>query len=397
MLLLMLGLIKSADSKGSKMDVEISKTIIKFVMIDNHIVMPVAINGHIRNLILDTGMPADGAILFNCPEVEELNLKYAGQVPIAGAGGNSQPSLADVAMNATIKIGDISLEEQTIIVMPADSHRDLAFVNEGMDGIIGYGLFSRFVVAIDPIEKTVTLTDPADFKYQGQGEKIPLIWNGRFPSILCHSEIEEGKTIAMELIVDLGHSFALSLNVDEKTAITLPEKTIDTRIGRGTSGNVMGKIGRINNFQLGQYQLNNVLASFKSGPRTGPAQMEKEGNLGAEILRRFHLIFNYSENLMIIEPDDYFNDPFEHNMSGLIYSRTESGVFIVEQVQENSPAGQAGLQTNDQIYEINGIHANQVKISELNKIFLQENSEVTLGINRDGQLLNANLTLFRLI
>ena len=43
-----------------------------------------------------------------------------------------------------------------------------------MDGVLGVELFRLFVVEIDYVAKTINLHAPENYRYQGEGEKIPL-------------------------------------------------------------------------------------------------------------------------------------------------------------------------------------------------------------------------------
>ena len=62
---------------------------IPFELIGNHIVLPAKINGREIGMILDTGMPANGALLHAGPGGEMYGLQSVGKMPVMGADGGT--------------------------------------------------------------------------------------------------------------------------------------------------------------------------------------------------------------------------------------------------------------------------------------------------------------------
>jgi hypothetical protein len=54
-----------------------------------------------------------------------------------------------------------------------------------------------------------------------------------------------GSTVTMKLVVDSGHSQALALNVGSQESVVIPSAAVETRIGTGATGEIMGHVGRI--------------------------------------------------------------------------------------------------------------------------------------------------------
>jgi hypothetical protein len=66
----------------------------------------------------------------------------------------------------------------------------------------------------------------------------------------------------------------------------------------------------VKSFQLGGYALKDVPTIYPD-ESYGPALREgRNGNLGAGILRRFKIIYDYARKRMIVEPNKFFADPF---------------------------------------------------------------------------------------
>ena len=152
---------------------------------------------------------------------------------------------------------------------------------------------------------------------------------------------------------------------------------------------------------------------------------ERNGSLGAEILKRFHVIFDYKNQRITLKKNNkYFGSPFLYNKSGieLIYGgemlikekRTTSNYSEVDKdkinsslfqiiysyglsykpsyqisfIREGSPAKLAGLLVGDILLEINGIPYYEKEMNEIITIMSQkENKKIKLLIDRDGKHL----------
>ena len=372
-------------------------TTVPFRLYRNHVHVEAEFNGAKKlELILDTGMPAPGVLLMGGAAVRELNLAYAGEARVGGAGGGSFP--AKVAVGVALRIGDLLLEGQTAIVKmddPAAAPADQG-VNETIvdsSGVIGYALFSRFVVAIDYDRLLLTLAEPDDFDYQGQGSRLPLAFEANFPFIDCAAQLADGKSVSLKMIVDLGATHALSLNIGAQPDIQAPGRFIRFW-GRGAGGEVSGRLGRVRSLSLGKFALTHIVAGFYDAKLM---PLEKDGNLGSDVLRRFNLVFDYSRRSMIVEPNSHFSEPFESAMSGILAEKAASGEFVIRHILPASPASEAKLQENDRILEINGLPAGRMSSDDLFTASTKEGESLKLAVRRGEARLSVALKLRRLI
>jgi hypothetical protein len=368
-------------------------TTIPFRMSRNHVHIQAEVNGSKKmDLILDTGMPAPGVLLLEGPAVRELNLATAGEAMVAGAGGGTSP--AKISTGVSLKIGDLLLKDQTAIVKTTDP-ADPAPVDLNLDthGVIGYALFSRFVVAIDYDRMLITFSNPEDFNYRGRGTGLPMDVSSKFPFIDCAAQLTDGSSISLKMIVDLGASHALSLNIGAQPEIQAPAKTIEFW-GRGAGSEVNGRLGRILGLSIGKFTLKNVVAGFYG---TKLMALEKDGNLGNDALRRFNLVFDYSRQTLILEPNSRFNEPFESAMSGFQADKTKAGEFMIRHILPESPAAEAGLLMDDCIVEINGLPAARVSVEDLFKASIKDGETLKLAIRRGETQFTKVLKLRRLI
>lgn len=352
------------------------KVEIPFTLDANHIQIPITINGKGPfNFTFDTGMPMDSISLFQSPKTDGISFT-------AGTGGG--PGIAE---NLSIKIGDIEIKGVTAMVMPSPGASIFT-----MDGIIGYTIFSRFVVEIDNNRNVIILSKPEDFVEKSNLSKVPISIKHHFPFVKAEVELLNGKQIPVELIIDLGASHALALNPDNPDMVH-PEKTISNKV-RGMGFMIDVFTGRVKSFTLGKFKVNNLLANFMSKK---PIPDETDGNLGNWLLRRFNLIINYSRNSIYLEPSKQIDDPFEMAMTGVRASKSNQGNFVVRGIIPDSPASEAGLKEKDEIFEINGMPTSKLSDDDFILICSKVGETVNFSIKRGSETIKAALKMRRLI
>ncbi len=377
----------------------------KFHTSENHIVLPFELEGrHVLvtaeiareklRLILDTGMPFDGALLFEIPKVNKLEFKHRTKVMASiGGCGNAQPTT--LAYGENFRLGELELGNQSVTIIPVGH-----LLGSGLtaDGIIGMAIFGRLVTSIDYDRMVITLTKPEIFSYTGSGAILPLTTNmAGMPEITSEVEMSTGKRVPVNLVVDLGAGHALSLQVGSHENIVLPERHVKSHLGHTMSGDLYGHIGRIKKLHLGKYELTDVVTSFTGGERSGVTSCQREGNLGNAALKRFHVTFDYSNERLILEPNNGFDEPFNFGASGCSLGETDSGEILVKYIIPDSPADESGLQIDDQIVTVNGSPVSEYNIDTLRELLREKGSSVNLAVVRDGQKLQAALKLRELI
>lgn len=89
------------------------------------------------------------------------------------------------------------------------------------------------------------------------------------------------------------------------------------------------------------------------------------GVIGNELMQRFNIIINYSQNEIHLSPNALFNHPFNYAYSGCSIAMVD-GKLILKNVTKDSPAQIAGLRNDDIIFGINDNFKNNIdEYSEL--------------------------------
>ncbi len=256
-------------------------------------------------ILLDSGMAFDGLLLYNPDLNNSIKLKNPIEVKVSGAG-SGEPSTALMYDSASFFIGDIEFINQKVILLQSDTYSGFP-----SDGVMGYSILGHYVTEIDYNNEQIILHDSEKLEPDNSWESIPIYFkDNQIPWIDVSIVVESEDPIAITTYIDLASGDAIELLEREDMKFILPKETKESHLGRGLSGDIYGKKGKISKLIIGSYELNEVIASFSpAGIRS--KQDNADGILGNDALRRFNLIFDYSNMLIHIKPNKYFNDKFE--------------------------------------------------------------------------------------
>jgi predicted aspartyl protease len=371
---------------------------IKFKTSSNLIIIPVAINdSDTLNFILDTGVRYP--IITELPFVNKLNLNYLQPIIIKGLGEGEQLT-AYKSGNNTIKIEGLIAFDQEIQMVINENFQISHILGIPVHGLIGFNLFKDYVVKIDYSEHTLTLTKPEFFAYKEKDRDIvlPLSFEHNKPFVKTSIVTDKNEDVPVKLLVDTGASDAIWLSTNSDSRISLPENHIETFLGRGLSGDLFGKKGRIGAIWVGPLVLYEPIVAFPDNELVDQliGKNDRNGTLGAEILRRFYVTMDYPNKRLILRPNSSLKDDFNYNMSGLEITNPMPGlpIFLVTEIRKNSPAYYAGIQENDQIISINNESNKSLSLNDINLLFQsQEDKRIKMTILRNGEQVKTEFFL----
>jgi hypothetical protein len=122
--------------------------------------------------------------------------------------------------------------------------------------------------------------------------------------------------------------------------------------------------------------------------------VENETNeIGLELLRRFNWCIDPQKNIVSLNPNNAFHEPFLQNRSGVVL-RWRSNSLIVEKIRPLSPAFYAGIQVGDVVQRVDDIKCQgEIKYTVVKRLSDPEDSSVEFEIDREGQVLHLQLEL----
>jgi hypothetical protein len=371
---------------------------IPFRMIRDLIIIRLDINGKGPfNFVLDSGV---GLMLVTDPKmVDSINIVNKRTIKISGLGkGEDYEAYITSALNVSIP-GLVSYDVAAAI-LKTDRFGLSGFAGIPIHGLIGYEFFNNLTVKIDFSDSTLTVSKPKYTKFFGKSNKIPLIIENRKPYLYSKVTFANGTKSNDKLILDLGAGHPLSLeNMIEKHG--MPDKFIAANLGMGLTGPINGFISRLTEVDIGRFKMKNVLASFPvNNQKQGVEEQQRDGNLGIGILKRFTIIIDYPDSAVYLKPAVNFDDPFEHDMSGLEYYAGGENFehVIISRVEPGSPGDEMGIEPGDEIMSINFKPVNKMTLEQIDALFKsQPDRNLLLVIFHDKIYDNVVLTLKRRI
>lgn len=355
---------------------------------NNLIVVPVILNDVLPlKFIVDTGVRT--AILTQKAYSDILQLPYSRKYTVSGPGGEKLID-AYVTNNVSIALPGVTGKGHALLVLEEDYLELRNYLGTDVHGILGYELFSRFIVKIDYNKKIMTLILPEKFQARKKFQEIPMLVEDTKPFILTSINISASNSMTAKLLMDTGASHGLMLEPSSDQRIVVPLNTVSTVIGRGLGGVITGKTGRIESFKLGEYSLDHVLVNFPD-PNSYMDTLKstltfRHGSIGGEILSRFTVIFNFPQGKVYLKKNSSFNKKFYLNLSGIDLKAKGSGlnVFEISEVRKQSPADKIGVLQGDIIISVNGILTKNLHLNEINAMLnIKPGKKVSLVIERN--------------
>lgn len=355
---------------------------------NNLIVVPVILNDVLPlKFIVDTGVRT--AILTQKAFSDILQLAYNRKLSVTGPGGEKLID-AYVTTNVSIALPGVTGKGHSLLVLEEDYLELRNFLGTDVHGILGYELFSRFIVKIDYSRKMMSLILPEKFHTKKSYQELPMLVEDTKPFILTSLNLTPTNSMTAKLLMDTGASHGLMLDPASDERITVPENTVSTVIGRGLGGVITGKVGRVNSLKLGDYTLDNVLVNFPdpiSYMDTLKSTLTfRHGTIGGEILSRFTVIFNYPQGKVYLKKNSEFKKEFYLNLSGIDLKAKGAtlNVFEISDVRKLSPADKAGILSGDLLLSVNGFQVKDFHLNEINSMLnLKPGKKLTLIIERN--------------
>ncbi len=276
-----------------------------------------------------------------------------------------------------------------------------AYVGRPYEGTIGNDVLADAVVEIDYARQTVRLYDPATYQYSGRGKSFHLNLASGEPVVQAKFTETNGKTFDGSFAVDtaLDASIVISGKFEQAHHLHFTHtKTIPaTDIQLGSVQQPV--LARIMQVSVGPYDIRDPIAVFLRGDLPADANSRLAGQLGARLLRRFIVTFDYPHQRMILDPSSEFRaDDFE-DMSGLAILATGSNLktFEVTEVRSGTPGADAKIQKGDVIAGVDDEAAADLSLAAIRRLFRQPGTKYKLLIQRNGQTLTATLQTRRLL
>lgn len=375
-----------AQVPGFFMKEEKRKVIIPFISSNSLIIIPISINGNTPlNFLVDTGVRSN--ILFSKNLGDALGLNYTRRLKLVGADGTDD-IMASVSPINHFDLGPIEGIFQSLLVLEQEFLELESVIGVPVYGIIGYEFFKFNPVKINYDDGKIVFYKPNSLKWRPPFyRKLEMEIYDNKPYIYAIVRQKDGTYLYPKLLIDTGANHGLLLNRETSKNITMPPTFLESALGQSLGGVLYGYIGRVDYMKFANFKLKDVLTSY---PEETPysyviKESGRQGSLGAEVLGRSKLIFDYPRNRLLVRKADNFYSPFEYDMSGMTLKKIpdDDNRIYISEIRPGSPAQKAGVQAYDEILVINKLPTFIWELAEINKLLRSEpGKKIELEIRR---------------
>ncbi|MDB5092964.1 MAG: hypothetical protein JWO85_1065 [Candidatus Eremiobacteraeota bacterium] len=333
-------------------------TTIPFELVDNHVDLPVTINGKGPfHFIFDTG----GANYIDSSLAMELGIRKTGKGRLSGVGARTE-RIAFGKVD-TLQVGDATLYNQVFTVGPV---RDGFGVSSGkpVDGLIGFEVLSRFVTTFDYDKNEIVLRAPGSAPPAG-GTTMPFVLHGTHVEIPCGVD-----TFAGRCTVDTGSRDALTVLspfVAAHPSIVPPNATAIGADGFGIGGAALGRLARTT-LHIGAFTIPDVITDLSTQTQGAFADPHVAANIGAGTWKRFAVTFDYAKRTMTLMPNANYGARETYDRSGT-FLIVRDGKIVVADVRPGTAAADAGLATGDVLTAVDDKDAAGMGLATIRDVF----------------------------
>lgn len=412
------------------------KVIIPFKIINNLIFIPLKVNKVELYFLLDSGV--EETILFSMEEKKEVSFFNVEKIALRGLG--SETSIEGLkSTNNTLEVNGLKSHNHLLYIVLDQGFNLSSHIGIPVNGIIGYNFLKSNLVEINYERKRITVfkdNEKNRNRIVNKFQMVPITIEKLKPYIQG-STIIDSTEIPTKLLIDIGNSDAIWLFENKKKSINIPAKNFEDYLGKGFSGDVEGRRAQIKKFEFSNFKFYNPIVAFPDSSSLKNVRMVKDraGSIGAEILKRFNLVFDYQNQQLFLKKNSSYKTPFNYNKSGIelqhdglqwvqetvsletvpfagnesnaksntVYSNFKykfvlKPMYTIVNVRKNSPAAISGLQKGDIIVSINqkpGYEFTLEKIYSLMKS--EEENWINFVVERNSQILKFKFQLLNVL
>ncbi len=265
-------------------------------------------------------------------------------------------------------------------------------------GTVGNDFLATVVVDIDYARQTMQLYDPAAYKYTGHGKGVRVTLMDGIPVIKAKAVIG-GRAVEGDFVVNTALDAPVLIFQKYADAHRISLNKSIPAANMPIAGVAEGALGRLDRFQIGPYTAEASLVVFSRQNPLAVHDSKLAGEIGAGMLQRFGVVFDYARQEIFLVPNSEFNSEDFEDMSGLTITASGPNLrkFEISDVRANTPGADGGLRKGDIIEGINGDAAADLSLSEIRGLFHLLGPPLELLVTRNGKTFKASLQMHRLL
>jgi len=275
----------------------IQEVTIRYKRAQNLILLPVTINDTIHlNLILDTG--CRNLVLFGKRFRKMFTVHPTKTIQFSGLGAG-KPVVGSISLNNKVSI-DAVLGERIPVVLVRDQNLFGMYTN--VDGIIGYDVFIKFEIELNPSRQTITFRPAFTAELAAEYLRIPIRVEDSRPFVDASVSFHGKDPLALNLMIDTGSSLGLLLKTGQNEKYLIENK--HRVLGRGLNGNVEGSSIIADKLVMESLELNSMPAGIIY------SEWPDQASIGMDILKQYSFVLNYCKGYAGLKREFYvFSNP----------------------------------------------------------------------------------------
>ena len=302
--------------------------------------------------LLDTGF--DDTIL-DAAVAQELHLAARDTRKEAVPGG----ALETAAMPPVeIRLPGLTVPDVRMQTLPLG---EIArFPGRRIDGILGHTVLSRFVLTVDYPGQRLLFEDPDRFVAAGAGPSLamtePMIEEDR--QVFVHARVKVAGRPPVDGTFKLDTAGLDVMGFNNNFARTnrwdFPPEAVILSPGIAAGGTTQGYQFRGEWVEFGGHRFERPFLGVTTDSG-GFENRPNAGTIGAALLSRFIVVFDYPHGRLFLRPGPGIRAPLPHDSVGaMLRSSADFRILEVFRILPGSPAAAAGLCEGDRIVTVDG-------------------------------------------
>lgn len=262
-----------------------------------------------------------------------------------------------------------------------------AVYGEPIDGIIGYSVFSRYIIKVDYDSAKIEFWTKGALKYPRGGHLLkPMITTLPVQT----AKVKDDRPIETRFLIDMGAGLNVlfSQHFIRDSTFLRPGRKLYVKEAEGLGGKIDMFVTTIKELKLGPYKFKNVPANVFHDEYNVTSYPHLGGLIGNDLLRRFNTIINYEKREMHLLPNSHYNDHFDYAYSGIELYYV-NGLIIIGDVAKDSPAEEVGLLEGDIVVAVNTNFSQNM--TKYKSILQSAGDKVKIVIRRKEELMQFEL------
>lgn len=350
--------------------------------------------GRLLHVILDTGANDD---ILNARAVSELHLHVRDPQRVEQPGGAVEMGAVDPI---AVRLGTHVVDSMPFVSVPLDGLQP--FLGRSIDGILGYGFLSRFVIELDYDRREVSFFDPATYVAPRDATVVPLTFRGKSPLVSVKLARPDGALVTTWLELDTGSFEALGLDgawVKREGLLSGHELTRPI-FGLAIGGETDGIRFRIPTARFGPYAIARPVASATTSENAGSGSTDVAGVLGGEVLNRFRVTLNFRDSSVFLVPSSRLakrSDYWDMLGAQVVARGSAFDTLQVRAIMPRTPASEAKLRVGDLIRAVDNVSGMELTLERFGTLMGESGRRRALRIQRGERVLTIVVRTRRLI